>query len=59
MKMYHEQQTIFDTLAGENVINRAARLGAEIRNLRLSADLSDDVIRAIKQLLREQGDLLS
>lgn len=36
-----------------DVIKSAARLGAEIKNIRLSDELSDEVIRAISQLLLE------
>lgn len=36
-----------------DIVKSAARLGAEIKNIRLSDDLSDEVIRAISQLLLE------
>ncbi|MGY3587631.1 alpha-ketoglutarate-dependent taurine dioxygenase [Bradyrhizobium sp. USDA 4341] len=36
-----------------DIVKRAARLGAEIRNVELSGDLSDEVIRAINQVLLE------
>ncbi|WP_225648078.1 TauD/TfdA dioxygenase family protein [Bradyrhizobium australafricanum] len=35
------------------VVKRALRLGAEVENIRLSDDLSDEVVAAIKQLLLE------
>ncbi|OSI59644.1 TauD/TfdA dioxygenase family protein [Bradyrhizobium canariense] len=38
---------------GPDVINRAARLGAEVCNIRLSGDLSDDVLRAIGRSILE------
>ncbi|MGY3078002.1 alpha-ketoglutarate-dependent taurine dioxygenase [Bradyrhizobium sp. LM6.10] len=36
-----------------DIVKRAARLGAEIRNIKLSGDLSRDAIRAINQVLLE------
>ncbi|MDE5466313.1 hypothetical protein GWG67_37940 [Bradyrhizobium sp. CSS354] len=39
---------------GPDVINRAVRLGAEVCNIRLSGDLSDDVLRAIGRFLLER-----
>jgi taurine dioxygenase len=36
-----------------DIIRRAARIGAEIRNIRLSGDLPDEVIRAINKTLLE------
>lgn len=36
-----------------DIVKSAARLGAEIKNIRLSDELSDEVIRAISQLLLE------
>ncbi|WP_283814682.1 TauD/TfdA dioxygenase family protein [Bradyrhizobium australiense] len=44
---------IDNVISGADVIKRAIRLGAEIRNIRLSGDLSDDVLRAIGRLLLE------
>lgn len=45
--------TIRDVIPKVDVIKRAVRLGAEIRNVRLSDELSDDVIHAINGLLIE------
>ena len=51
--------TMTDTTAIDNVIpradilKRAARIGAEISNIKLSGDLSDQVIGAINKLLLE------
>ena len=48
-----------ETIAIDNVIpradivKRAARLGAEIRNIKLSGDLSDETIGAINKVLLE------
>lgn len=36
-----------------DIVKHAARLGAEIKNIRLSGDLSEEVVRAINQLLLE------
>ncbi|MGY4408599.1 alpha-ketoglutarate-dependent taurine dioxygenase [Bradyrhizobium sp. LB7.1] len=42
-----------------DIVKRAARLGAEIRNIKLSGDLSRDAIRAIRSgPARAQGDFL-
>lgn len=45
--------TIRIIIPRRDIIKRAVRLGAEIRNLRLSDDLSDQVIRGINNLLLE------
>lgn len=44
---------IHDVIPRTDIIKRAARLGAEIRNVSLSDDLSDEVIRGINNLLLE------
>ncbi|MBR1164785.1 TauD/TfdA dioxygenase family protein [Bradyrhizobium elkanii] len=36
-----------------DIVKRAPRLGAEVKNIKLSDDLSDEVVAAIKQLLLE------
>ncbi|MFK4492198.1 hypothetical protein [Bradyrhizobium sp. USDA 336] len=36
-----------------NILKRAPRLGAEIANVRLTAEMSQDVLCAIRQLVRE------
>ena len=38
-----------------DIVKRAARVGAEIRNIELSGDLSDQTIRAINQVLLPTG----
>ncbi|WP_407193142.1 TauD/TfdA dioxygenase family protein [Bradyrhizobium sp. STM 3566] len=45
--------TIHDVIPKVDVIKRAVRLGAEIRNVSLSHELSDEVIHAINDLLLE------
>lgn len=46
--------TIIDNVIPRaDIVKRAARLGAEIKNVRLSGDLPDDVVRAINQVLLE------
>ncbi|WP_245471695.1 hypothetical protein [Bradyrhizobium nanningense] len=45
--------TIHDVIPEADIIKRAVRLGAEIRNVKLSGELSDEVIRAINDLLCE------
>ena len=45
--------TIDNAIPRADIIKRAARLGAEIKNIRLSGDLSDEVVRAINQVLLE------
>ncbi|MDA9441439.1 dioxygenase [Bradyrhizobium sp. CCBAU 51745] len=45
--------TIHDVVPKVNVVRRAVGLGAEIRNVRLSDELSDEVIHAINDLLLE------
>ena len=47
--------TIDNAIPRADIIKRAARLGAEIKNIRLSGDLSDEVVRAINQVLLEIG----
>lgn len=42
-----------NVISSADVIKRAVRLGAEVRNIRLSGDLSDDALRAIRRLLLE------
>lgn len=42
-----------NVISSADVIKRAVRLGAEVRNMRLSGDLSDDALRAIRRLLLE------
>ncbi|MHC4046123.1 TauD/TfdA dioxygenase family protein [Bradyrhizobium sp. 23AC] len=42
-----------NVISSADVIKRAVRLGAEVRNIRLSGDLSDDALRAISRLLLE------
>ncbi|MGY3116544.1 alpha-ketoglutarate-dependent taurine dioxygenase [Bradyrhizobium sp. S3.14.4] len=45
--------TIDNVIPRADIIKRAARLGAEIRNIKLSGDLSDETISAINQVLLE------
>ncbi|MGL3104640.1 TauD/TfdA dioxygenase family protein [Bradyrhizobium sp. BR 1432] len=45
--------TIGNIIPRANIVKHALRLGAEVKNIRLSDDLSDEVIAAIKQLLLE------
>ncbi|MFG3594717.1 TauD/TfdA dioxygenase family protein [Bradyrhizobium sp. RDI18] len=45
--------TIHNVIPRADIIKHAARLGAEIKNIRLSDELSDEVIRAISRLLLE------
>lgn len=45
--------TTDNSIPRADIVKRAARLGAEIKNVKLSGDLSDDVVRAINQLLLE------
>ncbi|MFB6453515.1 TauD/TfdA dioxygenase family protein [Bradyrhizobium tunisiense] len=45
--------TIDNVIPRADIVKRAARLGAEIRNVKLSGDLPDDVVRAINQVLLE------
>src|SRR5690349_10429724 len=45
--------TIDNVIPRADVIKRAARVGAEIRNVRLSGDLPEQTIAAINQLLLE------
>ncbi|MDH2348314.1 TauD/TfdA family dioxygenase [Bradyrhizobium sp. SSUT77] len=45
--------TIYELIPRADIIKLGVRLGAEIRNLRLSDDLPDEVIRAINQLMLE------
>ncbi|WP_407189789.1 TauD/TfdA dioxygenase family protein [Bradyrhizobium centrosematis] len=44
---------ISDVIPSTYVVKRAARIGAEIRNIKLSGDLPDPAIAAIKSLLLE------
>ncbi|WP_456756435.1 TauD/TfdA dioxygenase family protein [Bradyrhizobium sp. USDA 4461] len=48
-----ERDTSNSVIPGTEVIKRSARVGAEIRNIRLSSDLPDQAIAAIKNLLLE------
>ncbi|WP_375784850.1 TauD/TfdA dioxygenase family protein [Bradyrhizobium sp. Pha-3] len=60
-----EAALIYDVIPRAGIIKRAARIGAEIRNVRLSGDLPDQTIAAINSVLleykviffREQGHL--
>ncbi|MDE5458636.1 TauD/TfdA family dioxygenase [Bradyrhizobium sp. CSA112] len=45
--------TIHNAIPRADIIKHAVRLGAEIKNIRLSDELSDEVIRAISRLLLE------
>jgi taurine dioxygenase len=45
--------TIDNLIPRADIVKRAARLGAEIRNIKLSGDLSDQTIRAINKVLLE------
>ena len=55
-----ETTAIDNVIPRADIIKRAARIGAEIRNVKLSGDLSDQTIGAINRVLLEhQGDLLS
>lgn len=45
--------TIDNVIPRADIVKRAARIGAEIRNIKMSGDLSDDVIRAMNQVLLE------
>lgn len=45
--------TMDNVIPRTNIVKSAARLGAEIKNIRLSDELSDEVICAISQLLLE------
>src|SRR3569833_2898806 len=51
-------RAIDNTIPSADIVKRAARLGAEIRNVRLSGDLADETIQAINQLLREHKVIL-
>ncbi|MDA9393117.1 hypothetical protein WN73_21650 [Bradyrhizobium sp. CCBAU 45394] len=46
-------KSINNVIPGADITKCAARLGAEISNVRLSGGLSDEVMHAINQLLRE------
>ncbi|UWU67784.1 TauD/TfdA family dioxygenase [Bradyrhizobium sp. NC92] len=46
-----ETALVDDGIPDNAVVKRAARIGAEIRNIRLSGDLSDQAIAAINRLL--------
>lgn len=60
-----EATTIDNVIPRSDIVKRAARLGAEIRNVKLSGELSDQTIGAINKLLldhkviffRDQGHL--
>jgi alpha-ketoglutarate-dependent taurine dioxygenase len=45
--------TIDNVIPRADIVKRAARLGAEIKNIRLSGDLSDEAIGAINKVLLE------
>lgn len=45
--------SIHNVIPRTDIVKRAARLGAEIKNIRLSDHLSDEVMRAINQLVLE------
>ncbi|MGY3610874.1 MULTISPECIES: TauD/TfdA dioxygenase family protein [unclassified Bradyrhizobium] len=45
--------TIDSVIPRPDIVKHGARLGAEIKNIRLSEELSDEVIRAISRLLLE------
>ncbi|MHC2432703.1 TauD/TfdA dioxygenase family protein [Bradyrhizobium sp. USDA 4451] len=45
--------TIGTIIPRADIVKQALRLGAEVRNIRLSDDLPDEVVAAIKQLLLE------
>lgn len=54
MKVIMSNTSMFDDLIPPaDIIKRAVRPGAEVRNVRLSHDLPDAVIRAINRLLLE------
>jgi taurine dioxygenase len=42
-----------NAIPSANIVRRAARIGAEIRDVRLSGDLSDEVVLAINKVLLE------
>lgn len=44
-------ETIENVISHDDVVRHAARIGAEIRNIKLAADLPDETIAAIKSLL--------
>lgn len=44
---------IGDVISGTDVVKRAARIGAEVKNIKLSGDLPDHTIDAINSLLLE------
>src|SRR5690242_4310644 len=46
-------RTTDNVIPQADIVKRAARLGAEISNVKLSGDLSDEAIRAINQVLLE------
>ncbi|HEX7791118.1 MAG TPA: TauD/TfdA family dioxygenase, partial [Afipia sp.] len=45
--------TIDNVIPRADIVKRAARLGAEIKNIKLSGDLSDETIGAINKVLLE------
>ncbi|WP_375784932.1 TauD/TfdA dioxygenase family protein [Bradyrhizobium sp. Pha-3] len=45
--------TINSNIPQADIVKRAARLGVEIKNIRLSDELSDEVVRAVSRLLLE------
>ncbi|MBB4381759.1 TauD/TfdA family dioxygenase [Bradyrhizobium sp. SBR1B] len=45
--------SICDVISGNDVVKSAARIGAEVRNIKLSGDLPDYAIAEIKRLLLE------
>jgi alpha-ketoglutarate-dependent taurine dioxygenase len=52
--MIMTQATIIDNgIPRADIVKRAARLGAEIKNIKLSGDLSDETIGAINKVLLE------
>jgi hypothetical protein len=48
-----ETATTDNVIPRADIVKRAARLCAEIRNIKLSGDLSDQTIRAINKVLLE------
>ncbi|WP_050425089.1 TauD/TfdA dioxygenase family protein [Bradyrhizobium tropiciagri] len=48
-----EKAFIDNVIPRTDVVKRSARIGAEIRNVKLSGDLPDDIISAINRLLLE------
>ena len=49
-----EAATIDNVIPRADIVKRAARVGAEIRNIKLSGDLSDQTIGAINKMMEER-----